>query len=190
MTLRLRIKELMLEKSARDGMKITPHSLAQAIGVSHNTIRAYVNDAAIRPDLRILEKLQDYFACSTDELFEREPKLDGIERITFAVNDIENMVRFYNSVFDLQLTHVENTPFYLGRMAGLELLMCPNEIAQVKAEQNRHQFRFVVNDLAQVLADIHAAGGQQLGEIQVEPHMRMCGARDPEGNTMELVEYV
>lgn len=70
MALRLRIRELMAEKARQEGRKITPKSLAEVIGVAPNTIRAYVEDRAVRPDLRILGKLQDYFECAIEDLFE------------------------------------------------------------------------------------------------------------------------
>jgi hypothetical protein len=31
------------------------------------------------------------------------------------------------------------TTLYEGKLAGVGLLLCPNEIARAKAEQNRHQ---------------------------------------------------
>ncbi len=70
MPLRLRVRELLAEKAEQEGRKITPHSLAEVIGVSDNTIRAYVEDRAVRPDLRILGKLKEYFECSIEDLFE------------------------------------------------------------------------------------------------------------------------
>ncbi len=70
MVLRLRIRELVAEKAAQENRKITANSLAEVIGVSPNTIRAYMENKALRPDLRILQKLQDYFECSIEDLFE------------------------------------------------------------------------------------------------------------------------
>jgi DNA-binding XRE family transcriptional regulator len=71
MALRMRIKELIKEKSIRDGKRVFASNVAAAIGVSHNTIAAYIDNAVWRPDLRTLDKLQDYFECSIEDLFEK-----------------------------------------------------------------------------------------------------------------------
>lgn len=71
MALRMRIRELLEEKSRRDGRWIAPSEIAKQLGVSHNTIFAYMDNAVWRPDLRTLDKLQDYFGCTIEELFEK-----------------------------------------------------------------------------------------------------------------------
>jgi predicted enzyme related to lactoylglutathione lyase len=116
-----------------------------------------------------------------------------IERITFAVNDVKKMVAFYNTVFDAGLKTFpafDNFEFASGKLGGLDLLMCPNEIARVDAQQNRHQFRFAVEDLARVIAAVREAGGESLGDIQMEGDAKLWSARDPEGNTIEFIQRV
>lgn len=74
MVLKLRIEELIAEKSARDGVELTAHAVSQAIGVSHNTILAYIRGNARQPSLEVLGKLAKYFECEPGELFEYDPE--------------------------------------------------------------------------------------------------------------------
>lgn len=80
MALRLRVKELIDEKGKRERKRLTPTDVAREIGVSHNTILGYVEDRVQRPALEILDKLQDYFGCSIEELFEKVDDLE-VERV-------------------------------------------------------------------------------------------------------------
>lgn len=190
MTLRLRVKALIAEKNRRDGTHLSPTDVAAEIGISHNTLIAYMQHKVQRPALEVIEKLQDYFECSMDELFEKEQPLKEINRIIFAVNDIEKMVQFYNTALDANLMQIGDTPFYIGKLADIELLMCPGNIAGVRAEQNRHQFRILVQNIEQIMTAVQNAGGEQINDIQTENDARLCSIRDPEGNTMEFVEYL
>ena len=69
---------------------------------------------------------------------------------------------------------------------GLQL--CPNDIANVVAEQNRHQLRFQVADLDAMLARVQAAGGALHGDMTQEGGKRLAAVEDPDGNTLELIE--
>lgn len=114
-----------------------------------------------------------------------------IERITLAVNDMEKMIAFYNAAFDAELTSSQGFGGYTfahGQLAGIPLMMCPNSLAGVVAEQNRHQFRFMVENLEQTLKLVTDSGGHQINPIQVENGRRVCGVRDPDGNSIELIE--
>jgi predicted enzyme related to lactoylglutathione lyase len=110
--------------------------------------------------------------------------------LTLATTDTPGMVAFYNAVFDAGLEPVAayGTTLYRGRLAGLGLLLCPNEIAGVDAQQNRHQLRFHVARLDEVIARAQATGGSLKGEIGEDRGRRLAAVVDPDGNTMELVE--
>lgn len=115
-----------------------------------------------------------------------------IDRVILAVTKMKSMVAFYNAVFDARLVAIEMMPgieFYRGKLAGIDLLMCPNDVAGVVAQQNRHQFRFVVENVEQMLATVVQAGGSQLNAIQEVGADRVASAYDPDGNTFELVQY-
>jgi predicted enzyme related to lactoylglutathione lyase len=109
----------------------------------------------------------------------------NLTRITVAVTHMPEMVAFYNAVLDTHL--VAAAPFYRGNLAGIDLLFCPNQIAGVEAKQNRQQFRLEVDDLSAVLQRVKENGGQILNEGE-ESGRRLAGIRDPDGNTLELVQ--
>lgn len=115
-----------------------------------------------------------------------------IDRITMAVTHMDEMVRFYRDVFDAGLKPLEvigGFQFYGGSLAGIDLLFCPNEIAGVVADQNRQQFRFVVDDLEEMRTKIIQSGGTLLDDMHETSTIISCGLRDPDGNTLELIEY-
>ncbi len=115
-----------------------------------------------------------------------------LERVTIAVTHLDAMVRFYNEVFDAELVAIRTFGthrFFSGKLAGVDLLLCPNEIAGVAAQQNRQQFRIAVDDLDGALAKVLEAGGQQKGDLQRENSSRVIAVMDPDGNTLELIQH-
>ncbi len=108
-------------------------------------------------------------------------------RVTFAITNMEAMVTFYNRVLDAHLEPITDTPFYRGTIAGIDILFCPNEIARVEAQQNRQQFRFLVNNLGERLEQVTQHGGQILQTQMDQDGSRLVGVRDPDGNTLELL---
>jgi predicted enzyme related to lactoylglutathione lyase len=109
-----------------------------------------------------------------------------IQRITLAVEDMDSMVEFYNAIFECGLEPIEGSPLTKGRFADLELVVCPNSVAGVIAEQNRHQFRLVVEDADALATRIEAAGGSVVNR-DARGGKALVGVADPEGNTYELV---
>lgn len=112
----------------------------------------------------------------------------SLNRITLATTHMNAMVRFYNLVFDanLQPQPELGAGFHQGVLSGLTLLLCPNDIAGVDASSNRHQLRFTVNDIDEVLRRTQAAGGKVEGKIVQVGSERLAAVRDPDGNTIEF----
>ena len=110
-----------------------------------------------------------------------------VERITIAMTNSDAMIEFYNQVFEANLKPVPESPFFSGRLGEFDVLFCPNSIANVKAEQNRQQFRFIVQDAGGLLEKAKRAGGR--GDIQPTEGAIVVSLYDPDGNSMELVEY-
>jgi catechol 2,3-dioxygenase-like lactoylglutathione lyase family enzyme len=97
------------------------------------------------------------------------------------------MAAFYNAVFDsgLRPFRAGGAVFWRGNLAGVNLLLCPNEIAGVDARQARHQLLVAVPDLEAARRLAVQAGGT------VESPDGSSGTaivRDPDGNTIELIE--
>ena len=117
-------------------------------------------------------------------------KLKGL---TIAAIDMAKMLRFYNAVFDAQLkktVHIGAAQFYGGRMAGMELTLCPNAIANVIAQQNRQQFRFEVADIEAVMAKGLANHGSEINPIDEYKGAKVASLADPDGNTIEFVQLL
>lgn len=112
----------------------------------------------------------------------------ALDRITVATFDMKAMVKFYSRVFDTSLEPkvAYGTTLYEGSLADLNLLLCPHDIAKVEAEQNRHQLRFVVNDVEEMMRRAWDAGGSLMGEIVEDAGEKIAGVRDPDGNTIEF----
>jgi len=110
--------------------------------------------------------------------------------MTLVATDVPAMVAFYNSVFesDLKPWSAFGATLYRGTLGGVGLQLCPNEVAGVVAEQNRHQLRFQVPNLDAMLARVQAAGGALHGDLTQEGNKRLAAVEDPDGNTLELIE--
>jgi predicted enzyme related to lactoylglutathione lyase len=108
-----------------------------------------------------------------------------IDRITLAVEDIDLMVGFYNEVFDCGLEPISRSPLAKGTLAGIELVLCPNSIAEVVADQNRHQLRIGVDDAEALALRVEQAGGSVLNRSA--DGSKIVGISDPEGNTYEII---
>jgi catechol 2,3-dioxygenase-like lactoylglutathione lyase family enzyme len=113
-------------------------------------------------------------------------------QMTLAATNVPAMVAFYDAVLDARLQPVTayGTTLYRGAVAGVGLLLCPNEIAGVAAEQSRHQLRLRVPDLARAMERARASGGSLDGEVMEADGVRQAAVRDPDGNTLELEQVL
>jgi len=111
-----------------------------------------------------------------------------LTQLTLATTRTPEMARFYDTLFgtQLQATEAYGTTLYHGTLAGIPLILCPNEIAGVQAEQSRHQLTLRVADLSGLLQIVEIAGGG----IHTAPAELIVGAilRDPDGNTIEVIQ--
>jgi predicted enzyme related to lactoylglutathione lyase len=111
-----------------------------------------------------------------------------LAQITLATTHMPEMVKFYDMLFgtELQAIAAYGTTLYHGTLAGIPLVICPNEIAGVKAEQSRHQLTLRVADLFGLLQIVEIAGGG----IHTSAAESIINATlsDPDGNTIEVVQ--
>lgn len=112
----------------------------------------------------------------------------GIGKITMAITNMEAMVRFYESVFDTKLEPFEamGERFYQGRLLGCVVLFCPNRIAGVVAEQNRHQFDLLTDQIDAVVQRAVSAGGT--ARDGTNAGAKTATITDPDGNTMVIIQ--
>ena len=114
-----------------------------------------------------------------------------LTQIAIAATNVEEMVAFYNEVMDANLTAVPafgDMVFHTGALAGLNIVLVPNGIAGVNAEQNRQQLRFTVTHVEKMAQKATESGGSLQDDIQVTPEGKMATVVDPDGNTIELFE--
>jgi len=78
------------------------------------------------------------------------------------------------------------TTLYRGVLAGIPLLLCPNEIAGVEAEQSRHQLALRVADLSSLLQHVETMGG--VIDTPAPDSLTRAVLRDPDGNTIEVIQ--
>ena len=109
-------------------------------------------------------------------------------QMTLATTHTPEMVKFYDSLFGTQLQSTEafGTTLYRGTLGRIPLVICPNEIAGVVAEQSRHQLTLRVTDLSSLLQNVESAGGI----VETPPADISTSAilRDPDGNTIEVTQ--
>ena len=111
-----------------------------------------------------------------------------LTQMTLATTRTPEMVKFYDTLFgtQLQATEAYGTTLYHGMLAGFPLVICPNEIAGVEAEQSRHQLTLRVVDLSGLLQNVESAGGTI--ETPVSDLSTRAILRDPDGNTIEVIQ--
>jgi len=113
-----------------------------------------------------------------------------IRSITLAATNVDEMVAFYNTTLGTNLKEMEPMPsFYMGKLAGHGLIVCPNEVAAVVAEQNRQQFCFEVTDIEKVFEAGKQNGGEAMTADFEKSDLEIRGwLKDPDGNTLEFVQ--
>ena len=111
-----------------------------------------------------------------------------LAQMTLATTRTPEMVKFYDTLFGtaLQATEMYATTLYRGSLAGIPLILCPNEIAGVEAEQSRHQLTLRVADLSSLLHMVETAGGSI--ESPIKDTLTSAILRDPDGNTIEVIQ--
>jgi len=111
-----------------------------------------------------------------------------LTKMTLATTRTVEMVRFYNTLFDTQLQakEIQGATFYNGTLAGIPIMICPNEVARVDANQSRHQLAIQVSDLKSLLGQVESVRGRI--ETPITESMTVAILRDPDGNTIEVIQ--
>ncbi|MGE0433673.1 MAG: sigma-70 family RNA polymerase sigma factor [Planctomycetota bacterium] len=118
--------------------------------------------------------------------------MPSLTRIVFSSNNPPAMAAFYTALLGAQLEEQDwgGMKVATGKMCGVDVLIVPAEMSGVKADANRHQLGFTVDDLRKRLADGLAAGGtmDEGWEVQPTPTGLSVALRDPDGNSIEMFE--
>ena len=113
-----------------------------------------------------------------------------IEKITMACTNISKMPEFYSKVFNTPLKEHNFGEFkmYSAKIGDLTFLFCPNEIAGVDANQSRHQFDYIVENINEVIKAGLESGGSLHSELQENDMESFVTLLDPDGNTINFIQ--
>lgn len=129
-------------------------------------------------------------AGRSERVMQTEP-FYRLSQVDMAAVKIDAVVKFYESVFGAKFTVIDAGSFkmYTGELFGIRTVIAPNSIAGVNAEQSRHQFELVTNDMDGAMARAKAAGGTIRDESPGDGKgPRTVTLVDPDGNTIVLHE--
>lgn len=109
-----------------------------------------------------------------------------IEGLTLAITDMPKMLAFYTAVFGINFTEQEmyGSQLYAVQWGDLKVLFCPADLAENSAEQNRHQFDIVVDDLDHLLQVAKSHGGRMMSHVTEDGGFRSVGLYDPDHNSI------
>jgi len=115
-----------------------------------------------------------------------------IDKITIAVENVTGTTAFYSRTFNIGLQEINCGDFsmYVGMMADIQLLFCPKTIAGITATENTVQLRFVVEDIEETIANCSQSGGEVIAELQIDDKAKTVAFRDPDGNSIEVIEII
>ena len=108
--------------------------------------------------------------------------------MTLAVTEMEQMVKFYSKIFQLNFEKIEmyGSQLYKTGINNIEILFCPAEIAQNTAKQNRHQLEFEVENVTDLTSIVKKYHGQIMNDPIEKDGIIQVGIKDPDKNTLVL----
>jgi hypothetical protein len=106
----------------------------------------------------------------------------ALKKITVAVTHMDAMVAFYHTLLQLDFTDAtfKSCTLKKAQYKGIEILFCPNEIAEVHADQGRHQFEFVHPEYAEFVKQDWVKAFME----EDESDHQSVTLVDPDGNTV------
>jgi predicted enzyme related to lactoylglutathione lyase len=112
--------------------------------------------------------------------------------MTLAVVRMSAMIDFYESVFTAQFQPVEayGAMMFRGRFAGMDLMLCPQEVVGIKCDQNRVTLKFGVHDMQEMMDIAMRSGGSLLGAPTQNSQIWTVAVRDPDGNSIEFEQHI
>jgi len=113
-----------------------------------------------------------------------------IDKITIAIEKIIETIVFYKETFNLDLNEIDCGDFemFVGKLDNIQILFCPKNIAGITATENTVQLRFVVEDIDIVMEKGLQFGGSKLNEIKEQNGVKTSALRDPDGNSIEIIQ--
>ncbi|MCP4580195.1 MAG: hypothetical protein GY839_01160 [candidate division Zixibacteria bacterium] len=116
--------------------------------------------------------------------------MNPIDKITIAVGKIDETVKFYSETFGISFNvmEIEGNKLYKGLLGDIEILLCPKAFAGIEATENTIQLRFVISDISVAIDKGVKSGGTILNDIFKSEGISYASLRDPNGNSLELIQ--
>jgi predicted enzyme related to lactoylglutathione lyase len=113
-----------------------------------------------------------------------------VTQITLATTETEAMVRFYAAVFAAPFhpIDIDGTTLYRAALDTGTFVLCPNSLANVRAERSRHQFTYTVANLAATIERAAAGGGRVDYEANGHDMATSVTVRDPDDNSIHFLQ--
>jgi predicted enzyme related to lactoylglutathione lyase len=115
-----------------------------------------------------------------------------LKGVTLAVVRMSAMVDFYTSVFQIEFQPVEayGAMLFRGNIAGLDMLLYPQELAGIHTDQNRFLLKFAVSDIQHTLNLALTNGGSLINAAVENEGKKSAAVRDPDGNSIEFEQVI
>ena len=117
-----------------------------------------------------------------------------IDKATLAIKNMDEAVKFYGAILNTEFkaTEIEGFTLYGAQLDSLEILLCPRELAEVDPAigNNTVQIRLVVEDIRVAHQNGLKNGGKEISGVAEKEHFAHASLRDPDGNSIELIEYL
>lgn len=109
-----------------------------------------------------------------------------------AVVRMSAMVDFYTSVFQAEFQPVEayGAMLFRGNIAGIDMLLYPQELAGIHTDQNRFLLKFAVPDVHHTLNLALTNGGSLINASAENEDKKSAAVRDPDGNSIEFEQLI
>lgn len=114
----------------------------------------------------------------------------SIFQVTLAAFNIDQMRTFYEHVFNLKFESIQENGIKLEKALwnNIDLYLCPAEIANIRANENRHQFHVRIHDIQKAISAVIENEGKVMSDIYEIENTKMAHIKDPDNNSIVLKE--
>jgi predicted enzyme related to lactoylglutathione lyase len=120
----------------------------------------------------------------------KKVKVPSIFQITLATFNIVQMRVFYERVFLLKFESIQEYGITLEKAVwnDINFYLCPAKIANITANENRHQFHVYVNNIQKTIYIAIDNGGKLKSDRLEIENTKMAHIKDPDNNSIVLQE--
>jgi catechol 2,3-dioxygenase-like lactoylglutathione lyase family enzyme len=111
--------------------------------------------------------------------------LSGLDHVYYWVTDMERAVAFYRDVLGLDLVRREGSNWAVFDAGGLQFALH----GAIEVTPGGATAVFSVEDLEAAMGTLAARGVRFVHEGEVAGYARFASFPDPDGNTVQLIEY-